>query len=617
MLRFSLFVIMKRKTKMSISRRDFLKAIGGGMVTSGVSSRFQFPSSLRESLILDFEKKQSFLDGYPWPYDQDSMESAERIIFDNGHIAYVNIWPRQGKRLDLKFFMAETQQKLNQVQPISITGVDESFDLCFCCPRIPVLYYKVEYREGSSGWKSHAPREVKTPYVDLDNGGNVKIMLIGDDHIYSDLKHEPADPRWRHEVLNGDYVNTLVHEIRCDPYYMPGINMKHVWRGFTYAHTLKLALDIKPDFIIDVGDTIGPDSYMIWGAEGQWPELQPKMNLAGQSKLLWERKRRALSAISPEIPFYLALGNHDGEHGWSDSDNPLTQPYSKHQRKRLLKQPQLIQPEKPQPFPMIEPNRISGSQTQKNDIVPRYIKNEDENFFPIKWANEKVVFFLLDVNSYLPVKPRKVTDWGLGTQQKKLVEDMLSENQDAPWKFIAFHNTVGGYPLGSGTWKGAYGRGPLFTQGDYEIARGMNKTIDPSADFNPNDVEQVWLTDLALEKNVRGFFYGHDHVFFHKIIDKTVLGKEMIGACVGSTTYTGGNLYENIWCNPYWIEYYGSPYTDPPDFLTTPGVTMIEIDKNGADVKYVCSGPDDIMLFSNMPPGTQPGDVLREYRLSK
>ena len=119
--------------------------------------------------------------------------------------------------------------------------------------------------------------------------------------------------------------------------------------------------------------------------------------------------------------------------------------------------------------------------------------NSDQNYFPVFWANRDVRFLLLDVNSHLEKKPKEITDWTLGDRQKTMARYILSDGYDVPWKFICYHNTVGGYPLGSKTHPGAYGRGPLFTCEDY----AKINEIDPSMNINPDNVEQVWLTELS------------------------------------------------------------------------------------------------------------------------
>ncbi len=589
--------VVKNKVakKSSVTRRNFLKGAAAVMATTAVSSSSLLSSNRRKNL--DKLRNRLYSSEFPFAYDTESFESSERVFFEDKR-PYINIFVRAGKTLDIKLYTADTETGLYGIEPINLIGVRDSLDIPISRFYGPRFYYKIEYRDGKN-WKTLEARTVKTPNVDIEKDGKVKIILKGDDHVYADLKHQPPDENWRKDVLDGNYVSKMLKEIIADPNYIPEFGTQKVVYGFTLAHTLKYILESKPDFIIDVGDTVGPDSYSIWGTKGQWPEFQPEDSLEKQSRILWERKRRSLSAITPEIPYYLALGNHDGEVGWYTDTLPFTQPYSRAQRKRLFRQPSILR--------LIEKLRISSE--IKRDWL---FNNSDQNYFPVVWANGDVRFLLLDVNSYLEKKPKEITDWTLGDRQKTMARYILSDGYDVPWKFICYHNTVGGYPLGSGTYPGAYGRGPLFTREDYTK---INE-IDPNMNINPDNVEQVWLTEVAKDFNVRGFFYGHDHVFFEKNIGKTSQGKDIIGACVGATVYSGPRLWQNLWCNPYWMEYYGLYLQDSPQFLTSPGITEIEIDKDGATVKYVCTAPIECM-YTNMPIGTKPGDVLREYRLSK
>lgn len=580
----------------SFTRREFLKKTLGIGTAAAVSSQFLFSS--KPQAIQTELKDRLFSSPYSFGYDPECFAASERIFFEGYNRAYLNVFVKPGKTMDINIYTAGSLMGLSQGQPLRFTGVKDSFDIFLGHVNNSELFYRLEYKDHRY-WRSHDPRNVKTPNIDLESGGKIKVILKGDDHVYADLKHEPEDEIWRRDMLSGDYITNMLKKIMIDPNYTPELGLQKVVYGFTLAHTLKYILESKPDLVIDLGDTVGPDSYGVWGGKGQWPELQPEDNYAVQSKILWERKRRTLSTILPEVPYYLALGNHDGEVNWYTESYPFTQPYARWQRKRLFRQPSLLR----------YPERLMVSM---NWAKSGLFKNPDQNYFPLLWAKGDVRFLLLDVNSYLDKKPESISDWTLGEEQKLWAEKILLDGYEAPWKFICYHNTLGGYPLGSKKGQGAYGRGPLFTREDFEKIHD----IDPNLHIDPETVEQVWLTDLALDSNVRGFFYAHDHIFFKRDVGKTTSGKDMIGVCAGGTTYSGGLLPVNIWDNPYWMAYYGPYFEDPPPFLTPPGLTELEIDKNGAKIKYVCTAPPESM-HSNMLPGTQPGDILREYQLAK
>jgi hypothetical protein len=585
-----------------LSRRAFIKnaAALGAIAATDPSGLFSSQPGPSQANLLDQLSSSEFRCGYDPMY----FEAAERIFFEEYHRGYINLYIKPTKSLDIRLYVAETKNGLNKKNPLHLSGVSNSVDIPLEDIYSPELHYKVEYMDGKS-WKSFEERSVKTPSMTLEPGGKFKVILKGDDHIYADLKYQPEDPEWRKDMLRGDYIFKMLRGLIADPYYSPDIPLHKVIYGFTLAHTLKYIMESKPDLVIDLGDTVGQDSYAIWAELGDWEELKPKDSLIRQNKILWERKRRTINALTPNMAYYQVLGNHDGETGWFTDTQPFTQPYAKAQRKRLFRQPEALR--------MFERVRLNSSPIDGRYANDDWLfKNADQNYFPVFWANGDIRFFILDVNSYLQTKPKTIYDWTLGPKQRAHIEAMLFDGQETPWKFICYHNTVGGYPLGSGVHPGSYGRGPLFTREDYER---INE-IDPSMQIDPDRVEQVWLADLAKDTELRGFFYAHDHIFFDKDIGATNLGKDMIGACVGATIFSGAYFAGKIWENPYWMDFYGSIEDDPPKFFTPPGLTEMEIDKNGATIKYVCTAPPEIM-FANMPEGTKPGDVLRESWISR
>ena len=148
--------------------------------------------------------------------------------------------------------------------------------------------------------------------------------------------------------------------------------------------------------------------------------MQPENALEKQAKILWERTRRTLAPISPEIPFYLVSGNHDGENGWEEFTE-----YSKKKRNRLLGLPKLepvfFRPTYP---PLIKTSTSSQSHNRRFWIYPEF----DGNHYVISWAKGDVKIIALNPLCYVKKNPEKVTDWTLGVTQKKTLETYLEMN---------------------------------------------------------------------------------------------------------------------------------------------------------------------------------------------
>ena len=271
----------------SFTRREFLKKALGVGTAAAVSPQllFSFKQKARQTELRD----RLFSSPFPFGYDVENFGTSERIFFEGYNRAFVNVFVNPGKSLDINIYTARTLAGLSHSHPLRLTGVNDSLDICLGRIDEPEFFYRIEYRDDRY-WQSHDPRCVKTPNIDLESGGKIKVILKGDDHVYADLKHEPEDETWRRDMLSGDYITNMLKEIMIDPDYTPELGLQKVVYGFTLAHTLKYILESKPDFVIDLGDTVGPDSYGVWGGKGQWPELQPEDNYAVQSKILWERK---------------------------------------------------------------------------------------------------------------------------------------------------------------------------------------------------------------------------------------------------------------------------------------------------------------------------------------
>jgi len=561
-----------------MNRRDFFKGAGKGVLASLLGS------SWLSSLSCLSPKPSS--DEFPFPYDSDAFEASERIVFLNHNEAAISVIPKIGKTLEIKFYAVEDKNFLARKAPLGSYRVKDCLDIPVQnVLGAPEFFYCLEYREeGKRGWRRTPERKVRTPKA-FQEYGKMEVLLISDDHTFDDgdmPQRIVMDEGLKSQRLSGDYVNLFINELKANPDFIPDetTDLGKMMSGFCLASSLNQILkNEKPDLIIFLGDTTGIGAGYKWKGLGL---KDSQDNLTDQdyddiSRILWLRVRRMLSALTPNIPIYLTLGNHDGELGF-DSARIFARKY----RKKFFKQPGARQGCSP-----------------------------EENYYALIWGDpspgeSNPLFVVLDCESNLDKDwPKKPEEWKLNPEQREWFKKAVRYSSD--WKFIFFHHVLGGWPTGSDEEMRdyCYGRGPLFTFEDYkEFCR------------DPNLVEQVELTRIMMENEVKANFYGHDHIFHVKEIpvEKGLPRKKMYGICVGSTKHKG----ELGWYKgDLWKKYYGSYghfWTEPAaaseevDFWGPAGYTKLTISKYGTRIEYKRGAYN--YLQTNIPPFVDVGDVV-------
>ncbi|MBN1271677.1 MAG: metallophosphoesterase [Candidatus Aminicenantes bacterium] len=564
-----------------MKRREFLKTAAVPILLgSGINVKHGFCEG--KSLALDNE--------YPFPYDDAHFEAGERVVYTSPLRLHLNILPKEGKKLDIKisFSGGNPFDSTTTNGTRTFYGVEDNLDLCFVPdPSVSLFKYRLEYKEiQNTRWLSTPERRVKS-MLSFNDEKEFNAILIGDDHTPDDADSDTSileDQKLRELRLNGDYVGMFMKKLLADPQYFPDPSGEE-WKllnGFTLASTLLQIHNIeKPDLIIHLGDHRG-------GFGHKWPGLGLKNQhnvtddeLAEYMKIFRIGTRKIFSILSPEIPIYWALGNHDGEAGYHHFLNWAT-----FYRKKYFKLP--------------------GFGTGNSP---------EENYYSLIWgcpdttAQEgregtgiKLVF--CDSERYNLSLPRKPKDWTLGETQRRWLEKIL-DNPTA-YTFIFFHHVLGGWPAGTheSITDTAYGRGPLFTSLDY---KGLVS--------NPESIEQVGLTRLFKNKNVDAVIYGHDHIFNVHAIGNIGNGKTLYGICSGSPKYNGEiQWYKGDLWKSFYGEYgdYGGNSSEA-DFWGPAGYTRLTIGKNGARVDYVRSAHNHPK--TNIPYDLQPGDIIASFIL--
>lgn len=563
------------------SRRKFLKqaaVIGASTAIDGSVFRPLRPPNkkINQSFNLDHE--------YPFPYDSSYFEASERVVFLNPEHASINIIPKEGKSLDIKLYIEQEDRiRILQDKVFSYYGVNDCIDIPFYnLYRDPFLKYRIEYKETQEGtWKSTPERTVKTPSVSLDER-KIEVILIGDDHLPDDAD-SPGNPlqdeTLRQLRLSGDATNYFLKKILANPNFIPQEQERHLMNAFCMASTLHhIYLHENPDLIVELGDHMGGFGHK-W--EGLGLKNQHKVTAEENDaylKMFRIATRKIFSALSPTIPIYWCLGNHDGESGFYSTQVPGTK-----YRKKYFKQP----------------GESDGN-------------SPDENYYSFSWGAQEgnswlresrkggVQFIVLDCMRYMNKQPLSPKDWTLGDLQKEWLTETLK--YEADWKFVLDHHMLGGWPSGSGEedTSYSYGRGPLFSANDY---RGLVN--------DPNLIEQVALTKLMGDNGVDINVYGHDHIFAMNEMATERIGRKMHGLCVGSPKFMG----ELIWYKgEFWRKFYGNygqyyGNANKADFWGPSGYTKMTITKNDVKIDYIRSAINH--PYTNIPQSTAIGDTIQ------
>ena len=235
------------------------------------------------------------------------------------------------------------------------------------------------------------------------------------------------------------------------------------------------ALD-KPDFMLSLGDIFGDDHY-------------PTTITSNDLNLLHKDYRQYLGTICHSIPFFISLGNHEGENDFYLNQNPPNNlaVWGTYWRKYY--------------YPNPSPNSFySGNM----DNEP-YGIGSPENYYAWTWGD--ALYVVLDVYRYQNVNSDKPQnwDWSLGLKQYTWLKNTL-ETSTAKYKFVFAHHI-------RGQGRGALTNAKFFEWGGYE-ADGKTYGFDKNRPGWGKPIHQLFK-----DNGVNIFFQGHDHLFAHEVLD--------------------------------------------------------------------------------------------------
>jgi hypothetical protein len=312
-------------------------------------------------------------------------------------------------------------------------------------------YYRVQYKPAGTG--GYTPSAEYSFYTQRTPGSTYTFTIEADEHLYDK------------KGVDNMYRITLANQ----------------------------AAD-KPDFMLTLGDIFGDDH-------------NPLSTTSHDMDSLHYAYRPFLGAICHSIPFYVCLGNHEGENDYYYS---LTPPnnicvYGTQWRKYYF----------PNPYPN---NFYSG-----DTVTEPYGIGNPENYYAWNWGD--ALFVVLDVyrdECDTSAKPQK-WDWSLGTNQYNWLKNTL-ENSTAKFKFVFAHHIRG------------QGRGGVTNATQFEWG-GMDGGQYKFPQYRPNFAKPIHR--LFVDNGVNIFFQGHDHVFAHEVLDSVTYQSVPMAA---DSTYKIGML---------------------------------------------------------------------------
>jgi len=244
-----------------------------------------------------------------------------------------------------------------------------------------------------------------------------------------------------------------------------------------YNITLSNQAADHPDFMLSLGDIFGDDH-------------EPFTITSGALDSLHRDYRPFLGSVCHSIPFYVCLGNHEGENDYYYAFNPPDNlcVWGTQWRKYYY----------PNPYPN---SFYSGNTTNE----PYGIGNP-ENYYAWTWGD--ALFVVLDVyrdQCDTSAKPKN-WDWTLGAQQYSWLQSTL-QNSTALYKFVFAHHI-------SGQGRGGITNAKLYEWGGYDGPNGNTYSFPSQRPGWAKPIHQLFK-----DYGVNIFFQGHDHVFAHEVMD--------------------------------------------------------------------------------------------------
>lgn len=388
----------------------------------------------------------------------------------------LSLMPRESMQVYVEYGLVSSQ--FNQRTHTTVAHAYERCTVAMKQLQIGTEYaYRLKYRILGGG--SYKTREAHTFRTLRAEGETVKFAFGADSHLYKNWANDMCSPR-------------------------PTGSTAY------FRKTIQNIMSWGPDFFITAGDEamthcLGCAPCRV---DGQYAGANTVQN-PQQARLRYRKIMQPdlYGAMTHSIPFFMALGNHDGEMEWGGADG-----FCEH-------------------FDATN----SLSESARLDVLPNpyftYSGSSTGNYFSFETGD--VLIVVIDSHKSSPDFPMVVEDWTLGQEQLAWLDQTLATS-DRHWKVIVSPHIIGGRD-GANCYY--YGRG------------GVRSTVDgtPRSAFLG---EQEIIHQMMLQHGVQAFLYGHDHV--------AVVGEKQNAAGEGDGVHyiLGGQLALNAspWRGEPWFQ---------------------------------------------------------------
>lgn len=395
------------------------------------------------------------------------------------------------------------QELLGRVSDRSVT-VNVAFD--------SAMHVYVEYGTASGSYASRTEVQAATAGTPL----NVVLdSLTPNTRYYYRLQYAPSDSstftaRPEHFFMtqrpSGSTFTFILH---ADPHLDSNSNTD------VYKLTLANELAEKPDFLIDLGDTMMTDKLNAQGSPDAGGSQPTTAAVLYRTQLL----RSYYDLANHSIPLFLTLGNHEGEWGANLTGNPNNFAIWDTQDRTSY-------------FPNPAPDSFFSGDTQSYDLNGNLCTagstcglGQRRSYYSWEWGD--ALFIVLDPFWNQPTGTQTgtgqncckgKTDWSLtlGTVQYNWLKQTL-EKSSAKYKFVFSHNLAGGVnPVAKGV-----AQGPM--RGGVEAAKYLEwggYNLDDTWGFATYRPEMpLPIHQLLVANGVTAWFHGHDHLYAHQSLD--------------------------------------------------------------------------------------------------